>query len=96
VELAKVVSVGDGPIAFPFTLKEKGESPKKRTMTGQVLIYPDDIGIHLEGYEQAGTLEEAESVVVELWNDHVRVHAWADKDSEDPTVVDMEGARSTN
>ena len=63
-------------------------------MTGQMLIFSNEIGIHLEGYEQAGTLEEAESMVVELWNDHAQVHIWADKDSEDPTVVDLEEARS--
>ena len=97
LEFNKVVSVGgDGPIAFPFILREKGESPKKRTVTGQMLIFSNDIGIHLEGYEQVGTLEEAESVVVELWNDHVQVHVWADKDSEDPTAVDLEGARSNS
>ena len=59
-----------------------------------MLIFSNDIGIHLEGYEQVGILEKAESVVVKLWNDHVQVHIWADKDSEDPTVVDLEGTRS--
>ena len=65
-------------------------------MTGQMLIFSNEIGINLEGYEQAGILEKAKSVVVELWNDHVQVHAWAGKDSEDPTAVDLEGARSNN
>ena len=65
-------------------------------MTGQILIFTNDIGIHLEGYEQVSILEKAESVVVELWNDHVQVHIWADKDSEDPTAVDLEGARSNS
>jgi hypothetical protein len=65
-------------------------------VTGQMLFFSNDIGIHLEGYEQVGTLEKSESLVVELWNDHVQVHAWAGKDSEDPTAVDLEGARSNN
>jgi len=96
LEFAQVISVGEeaSPIAFPFTLKEKGDGPKKRTVAGQLLIYPADIGIHLVGYEQAGTMEEAKSVVVDLWEDHVKAHVWADKDSEDPIVVDLEGARS--
>jgi hypothetical protein len=96
LEFAQVISIGDeaSPIAFPITLKEKGEVAKKRTVKGQLLIYPADIGIHLDGYKQAGTMEEAESVVIELWEDHVKAHVWADKDSEDPTVVDLEGARS--
>ena len=65
-------------------------------MTGQILFFSNDIGIHLEGYEHAGALEKSESLVVELWNDHVQVHIWADKDSEDPTAVDLEGARSNS
>ena len=65
-------------------------------MTGQILIFSNDIGIHLEGNEQVGILEKAESVVVELWNDHVQVHIWADKDSEDPTAIDLEGAPSNS
>jgi len=35
-------------------------------VTGQMLIFSNEIGIHLEGYEQAGTLEKAKRVVVKL------------------------------
>lgn len=85
---------GAGACEIPFTLKDKGERQIKRIVAGKVYLCDSDLAIHLDGYEQAGTeTSAAENVVVELFEGRLRLLAWNDRASEDPAIVEMDGAR---
>ena len=83
-------------VAIPFHLAEKCDKvEEKRPVTGMLHLYiGHDVGIHFDGYEALGTDEpDAETVALELWNEQLRILAWPNRTVEEPTIIDMEGAR---
>jgi hypothetical protein len=83
-------------VAIPFRLAEKcDEVEEKRPVTGMLHLYiGHDVGIHFDGYEALGTDgPDAEAVALELWNEELRILAWPIRTNEEPTIIDMEGAR---
>jgi hypothetical protein len=61
-------------------------------------LLPDDgIGIRAHGY---GTADSADGhglpIVVERWQGRLRIVCWPDINSDDPTIIDLEGAREIN
>jgi len=83
-------------VAIPFHLAEKcDEVGEKRPVTGMLHLYiGHDVGIHFDGYEAPGIDgQDAETVALELWNEELRILAWPIHTNEEPTIIDMEGAR---
>ena len=83
-------------VAIPFHLAEKcDEVGEKRPVTGMLHLYiGHDVGIHFDGYEAPGIDgPDAETVALELWNEELRILAWPIHTNEEPTIIDMEGAR---
>lgn len=84
-------------IAIPFSLAEKcDEAKEKRIVPGTLHLYVGrDIGLHFDGYEARGTdAIDAETAAVEVWNGELRILAWPDRSNEEPSIVEMEGARA--
>ncbi len=84
-------------VAIPFRLAEKcPEVKEKRPVTGTLHLYlGHDIGIHFDGFEASDSIApDAETVALEVWNSELRILAWPDRTNEEPTITEMEGART--
>jgi hypothetical protein len=57
--------------------------------------YGSDIEIQPDGY--TGIHGSGCPVLIELWNDELRVVVWGDVNQEDPThIISLEGAKESN
>jgi hypothetical protein len=84
-------------VAIPFRLAEKcPEVEAKRPVTGTLHLYlGHDVGIHFDGFEASDSIApDAETMALEVWNSGLRILAWPDRTDEEPTIIEMEGART--
>jgi hypothetical protein len=64
----------------------------------KVKIKASSQGIYIfpEGYGEAAAVDgEGSPIYIELWNGVLRVLCWDDINSEDPNIIDMEGAKES-
>lgn len=78
---------------LPFRLSDLASGYSKK-ITGMIGLNGWDIRFIFNGYTDATShRSKGYPVVIELYENHLRTLTWPDVNEEDPTIVDMEGAR---